>query len=71
MTRFNRQINPINCISNGFVIFNSSDSLLNVEKLKSKFDNVYLCSHSNIRSITRALKQFIEVNILLYKNIDD
>ena len=38
---FNRQIRPSQiAISNGFVIFNSSDSLLGVEKLKSKFDNL-------------------------------
>ena len=72
-TVFNRQINPSQiAISNGFVIFNSSDSLLNVEKLKSKFDNVYLCSHSNNKIYNKGFKTIYRGKIYsLYKNIDD
>jgi len=44
-TVYNRQIKPSQiALSNGFVIFNSKDSLTDNIELNSKFDNIYSCS---------------------------
>ena len=46
-TVYNRQIKPSQiAFSNGFVIFNSKDSLTETIELNSKFDNIYTCSYT-------------------------
>lgn len=72
-TVFNRQIRPSQiAMSNGFVIFNSSDSLLSVEKLKSKFDNIYICNYSNNNTFNKGFETIYEGKIYsLHKKIND